>query len=533
MKSIKSKVLMLVVSGMLLISLAVGTIGAVYVGKILDADSNVLTNQVAETESGRINDLMIQMEYTVKMMENIIVYSFEDSQQLSDARFREAYIQDMKAWIVNTIGRDTEGVASYFLRIAPELSDGTSGFFVAIREGGKHFEDIPLTDLTDMQNGQAVPWYSEPARAGNAVWIMPYNDGMNHDNVIAYVAPIYKDGLFLGVIGMEIDFAHITDIVDKISVYDNGFAYLTDHDNNLIYSNVSKHQLEQAGTDHGYAEEKRDLNNGMCLTLHVDYADIQSDAYSILSTVVLVALLIISVFIALSVILSRHIIRPLHELADSAESIVDGKYEMQLDETVDKEIFALGSAMQKTSDKIAAYMNYINALAYRDTLTGVKNVAAYNEMTIDIERRMRSGETFDFAILVADINMLKLTNDLFGHEAGNRLIVKAAEIISSVFKNSPAFRIGGDEFVVLLENEDLENVDRLVKMLDEQCSSEFVNIDDRSIPVSIARGVAAYNYDIHVSYADIFARADREMYVHKNASKQELEKQISNLKKDK
>ena len=62
MKSIKSKVLMLVVSGMLLISLAVGTIGAVYVGKILDADSNVLTNQVAETESGRINDLMIQME---------------------------------------------------------------------------------------------------------------------------------------------------------------------------------------------------------------------------------------------------------------------------------------------------------------------------------------------------------------------------------------------------------------------------------------------------------------------------------------
>ena len=183
-------------------------------------------------------------------------------------------------------------------------------------------------------------------------------------------------------------------------------------------------------------------------------------------------------------------------------------------------------------ENIQNYMNYINALAYRDALTGVKNVAAYNEMIVDVERRLRSGEKLNFAILVADINMLKLTNDLFGHETGNQLIIKAAKIICTVFKHSPVFRIGGDEFVVLLENGDLENVDSLIELLDSHCSREFVSVDERNIPVSIARGFAVYNPDFHIAYADIFERADREMYAHKSTVKGELEKNIIDLKKD-
>lgn len=531
-KSIKSKVLTLLISGMLLITIAVGTVCVVYFGRVLDTDSNIITNQVAETESSKINDILIHMEYTVKMMENFIVYSFEDPNRLTDAEFRAAYVQDMKNWIINTVGRDTSGVTSYFLRIAPELSDGTSGFFVAIRDEGKHFEDMPVTDLTDWEKNGIARWYAEPALAGRSTWIMPYDDGMNHDNVITYAAPIYKNGVFVGVIGMEIDFAYITAMVQNISVYDNGFAYLTDSEHTLVYSPVSEHQLEKSHSDHGYAEEHRDLNNGMHLILHVDYVDMQRDAYSLLGTVALVSSLIIAAFIAITIILVKRIIRPLNELAISADSIVDGKYDMQLDRTVDTEIFALGNALKKTADKVSNYMNYINALAYRDALTGVKNVAAYNEMIVDVERRMRSGEKLDFAIIVADINMLKLTNDLFGHETGNQLIIKVAKIICTVFKHSPVFRIGGDEFVVLLENGDLENVDSLIELLDSHCSREFVSVDERNIPVSIARGFAVYNPDFHIAYADIFDRADREMYAHKSTVKGELEKNITDLKKD-
>lgn len=532
MKSIKSKVLTLVVSGMLLITVAIGTIVSLYLGSILNSDSNAITDQVAETESSKINDILLQMEYTVKMMENFIVYSFEDPHKLSDEKYRSAYVQDMKHWIINTVGRDTSGVASYFLRIAPELSDGTSGFFVAIRDGGEHFEDIPVTDLTDWENGNIAPWYSEPARKGHSTWIMPYDGGMNHDNVITYSTPIYKDGVFVGVIGMEIDFSYITSMVQTITVYDNGFAYLTDSDHNLVYSPVSEHQLEKSHSDHGYAEEHRDLNNGMHLILHVDYVDMQRNAYSLLGTVAFVAFLMIAVFIAITIILTKRIIKPLNDLAISADSIVDGKYDMQLDQSVDAEIYAVGNALKRTADKVSNYMNYINALAYRDALTGVKNVAAYNEMTVDIERRMRSGEKLNFAIMVADINMLKLTNDVFGHEIGNQLIIKAAKIICTTFKHSPVFRIGGDEFVVLLENSDLENVDSLIERMDSHCSREFVSAGEQNISISIARGISVYNSEFHIAYADVFDRADREMYAHKSTVKGELEKNMADFKKE-
>jgi diguanylate cyclase (GGDEF)-like protein len=174
-------------------------------------------------------------------------------------------------------------------------------------------------------------------------------------------------------------------------------------------------------------------------------------------------------------------------------------------------------------------MNYINALAYRDALTGVKNSTAYNEMAVDIERSMRLGESLRYAILVADLNFLKRTNDIYGHEVGNQYIIKASKLICNVFKHSPVFRIGGDEFVVLLKNEDLENMDELVAKFDGYCESEVIRIGDYELPISIARGVAEYNPDFHTSFEDVFDCADREMYIHKNKIKQYIEEKIDNI----
>ena len=529
MKSIKSKILVLIVSAMLLIIITIGLTVVVNVGEVLNTDSNAITKQAAETESNKINNIFFSMEYTVKMLDNFITYSFDDASQLTDPTFRTNYTQDIKEWIINTVGRDTSGVVSYFFRIAPELSDATSGFFVAIRDGGKHFEDIPVTDLTDWQSTGKARWYSEPALAGQPTWVMPYDDGLNHTNVITYATPIYKNGVFLGVIGMEIDFAYITSIVDKITVFDNGFAYITDSSHSIIYSPVSEHKLDQSHSEHGYAEEHRDLNNGMHLIIHVDYVDMQQDAYSLFGSVALLSFLIIIIFIIITINFVNHIIKPLNELAVSAESIVDGKYELQLDENVDEEIFALGTALSKTAEKVANYVNYINALAYRDGLTGVKNVSAYNEMIVDLERRIRSGEKLDFAILVVDINMLKHTNDRFGHEVGNQLIIKVAKLIAATFSASPVFRIGGDEFVIMLENEDLAKAETLIELLDSYCSCEFVNVEEEQVPISIAHGLAFYNPDHHVTYSDIFERADREMYAHKRMVKSQLELQNTEL----
>lgn len=92
------------------------------------------------------------------------------------------------------------------------------------------------------------------------------------------------------------------------------------------------------------------------------------------------------------------------------------------------------------------YCNY-------DTLTGVRSRFCYNNFCRSFEQG--SGRT-PLAVLFADVNGLKYTNDTMGHEAGDQLITGFAEMLSSEFGTENCYRISGDEFIVLLENEDRE-----------------------------------------------------------------------------
>lgn len=120
---------------------------------------------------------------------------------------------------------------------------------------------------------------------------------------------------------------------------------------------------------------------------------------------------------------------------------------------------------------------------------------------------------------MADINNLKQTNDKFGHDVGNDLIVHTAKILTALFKTSTVFRIGGDEFVVLLQDEDYKNYHTLQEQLDEACAKDFITVCDNKIPVSVARGVSLFDSSIDNVYEDVFSKADHAMYMHKEESK--------------
>ena len=117
------------------------------------------------------------------------------------------------------------------------------------------------------------------------------------------------------------------------------------------------------------------------------------------------------------------------------------------------------------------------------------------------------------------MNYLKEANDLYGHDVGNRLIITAAQIIATVFKRSPVFRIGGDEFLVVLQNRDLEDADELIRVLDTECMNASVDTGNKIIPVSIARGMATFNANTDTAFADVFQRADDAMYRNKRSIK--------------
>lgn len=159
-------------------------------------------------------------------------------------------------------------------------------------------------------------------------------------------------------------------------------------------------------------------------------------------------------------------------------------------------------------------------LSRTDALTSVKNRNAYEQKEKEYDALIRSGQEFDgFSLAVFDVNNLKCINDSYGHEKGDEYIIESSRLLCQAYRNSPVYRIGGDEFVVILtgENEKLCNeiLENLYAKVDEL---EHMDIQDYE-KISFAGGIAKFNVDEDSCFADVFNRADALMYEKKLSMK--------------
>ena len=158
-------------------------------------------------------------------------------------------------------------------------------------------------------------------------------------------------------------------------------------------------------------------------------------------------------------------------------------------------------------------------LAHTDALTGMKNKTAYDNEIGRLDWAIEDGHA-EFGIAMIDLNFLKRINDTYGHEQGNIAIKKLCRIVCGVFKNSPVFRIGGDEFVVILENEDYDDAAMLIETFDAIIAK--ISSDESLTPwerVSASIGVAIYDPQTDNNTANVFKRADKAMYIRKREMK--------------
>ena len=208
----------------------------------------------------------------------------------------------------------------------------------------------------------------------------------------------------------------------------------------------------------------------------------------------------------------------LKKLADASIKLSNGDYDVEIVPSNTYEIKLLSTAFENMALQLKEHEKMQHLLAYRDSLTGLRNTNSYWAWITDFDKEIEAKDT-DFGVLVFDINYLKETNDRYGHDVGNKLIVSAARLISDIFKRSPVFRIGGDEFLVILQNRDLDEKDALLKIFDEECLSKSVDTDKESISVSIAKGFARYDSEKDTNFIDVFNKADDAMYENKRKIK--------------
>ena len=155
----------------------------------------------------------------------------------------------------------------------------------------------------------------------------------------------------------------------------------------------------------------------------------------------------------------------------------------------------------------------------KDPLTGVNNRMAYDDKEKHLQAQINTEPDLRFAIAMFDVNSLKLINDTLGHEAGDEYLIRACHLICNVFKHSPVYRMGGDEFVAVLIGEDYENREALKNKINELMSPYTEKIPLPSDYVSIACGISSFDINTDKSVTDVSRRADDEMYKDKAAKK--------------
>jgi diguanylate cyclase (GGDEF)-like protein len=152
-------------------------------------------------------------------------------------------------------------------------------------------------------------------------------------------------------------------------------------------------------------------------------------------------------------------------------------------------------------------------LAYTDQMTGLNNRTCFNK---DFE--IASSNPEDVAVIDFDLNNLKRTNDTFGHSVGDKYIKTCASIIQEIFDGiGKCYRVGGDEFVAIIEKASTIDMTHYLAMLESSVDS--ANKGYTKMKMQIAYGYTVYNANIDKNLEDTYNRADKIMYQDKENKK--------------
>ena len=433
----------------------------------------------------------------------------------TDANYRTQYLNDMNRNF-NAIAMMTDGSIAYYLRLNPEIA-GTKGGFSMGREDVRWEGALPPfvpRDPIDLApyssvDWKNVGWFYIPLKSKCATWIEPYIDPTTKTYVISYVAPLFVDGKFVGVIGMDIDFNFIIQELRRMSIYDYGYVYLMNRNDRVLY-----HKDQQQGAvfqpNPDFQEIELYLSNGMWLGIATPLSRVYDERNRILMHLVAAIIFVAMLISFVSIALASKAIRPLAGMTEAARRIASGDLNVEISYESGNELGILVQSIREMASKLEEYV-------YRDKLTGLRNAAAYMSKAKELDAQNVEGNELHYGVVLFDANFLKKVNDNYGHEAGNELLRHAAKVICRVFAHSPVYRIGGDEFTAILEGEDYENRDDLLRIFDQKVSEEHFKAGNDILTVSVARGLGVY--ESGMKFAEVSKIADAAMYNHKAAIK--------------
>lgn len=253
---------------------------------------------------------------------------------------------------------------------------------------------------------------------------------------------------------------------------------------------------------------------------------LQAVGRSHLQGLIILVLALMALGTLLVMLVQRTLVQPVRQLADAAREIEAGNYGAEVPASRrNDELGDLMRAFRRMGESIARHDRDIRRIAYTDALSGLDNRIAFREL-LDQRLAAATCDAPPLALLFADIDDFKRVNDTLGHDAGDEVLLHFAERIREVAErhagDRPAVaRFGGDEFVILAQAGDGEDVRALAERLAMVLVDELrrpILVRGRQVFLGISVGVTVFPDDA-TSVAMLMKNADIAMYQAKLAGK--------------
>ncbi len=482
MKKLQSHLILMIVLGVLFATVVSGAISLLSFISVGQERSIDILNKELKLSTTYINETFTDVE---KFTDTLSEYYLENcpSPSLLSSDEGKEYMNICKE-LAFTMIKDNEMLCATYFRLNPALGSfqGKGGFFLSATDNNHSITEQEPTDILayDENDVSHVGWYYIPVRAGKPMWMDEYFNENNGILMISYVVPLYlEDETLLGVVGIDIN---------MVKVY-NHFAALRLYDTGIQAIMSEKGEIKNSSKDINITEEDKEAIKASPNGAQITYVDGQKNA-TLLS-----------------------------------EKLVNGDYLLltiqndDLYETENRMVMAVIIITIVVCSFVIMFLSKILLQVFKkyktDELTQAENRNAYLDVVLDIDKTIKAGKEIAFSVMVFDVNGLKLTNDVLGHDQGDKLLKDAVAVINNFFPSVRIFRVGGDEFVICLKQTSqsavLYQFEKFKKYMEEQVKDYALE----SGKVIISSGVASYDADKDSCFDDVFHRADQNMYAVK------------------
>lgn len=347
----------------------------------------------------------------------------------------------------------TNGAVTAYLRYNPNYSNPTSGVFAQRQSVDSELQCLTPTDFSmyDESDVEHVGWYYLPVQAKEAIWMSPYMNENINIYMISYVVPLFaEDGTSIGIVGMDIDFSQITDLVDETKVYQSGYAFLTDASAAVMYhknadegtklsdldSSLSKSadfigdDGNQGKTmDYSYKNVNKkfafyNLDNGMKLVLTAPVSEIYSEAYGLAKMIILAMIVAFILSAVIGIVMGTGLTKPIRQLTSVIEQTAaldfrpteaGAKLRKQKDEIGDmatkihdmrKKLRAMMENLQQTQQVLETNTGNLNQLMKQNSAYAEDNSAATQELAAGMEETSANA-----AHIVENVGIMRESSD--------------------------------------------------------------------------------------------------------------------------